>query len=88
LRIKPLIRLHRVAVYAYGAFDDDTEPIYTIKLDDEDLVTLGQVTGPDSNTCVPLYAKSGLEMGDHTITLTLTNERPIDVRDLSFNGFM
>jgi hypothetical protein len=75
-------------VYAYGAFDDNTEPIYTIKLDHEDLVTLGEVTRPDSNACVPIYAKEDLEMGEHTFTLTLTNERPDDVNDLSFNGFM
>ncbi|PVF96164.1 hypothetical protein CPB86DRAFT_787319 [Serendipita vermifera] len=80
--------LFRVAVYAYGQFDDDVEPIYTLQVDDDDPVRLGEVSQNPDQMCDPLYAKLDLEMGEHTIKLTLTNERPDDVRDLAFNGFI
>jgi hypothetical protein len=77
-----------VAVYAYGLFDDNVYPIYTVRVDDDVGAQLGYDAIPTSQRCAPLYSKTGLEMGNHTIVFTLTNESPSDVKDLSFQGFM
>ncbi|CAG7854164.1 SubName: Full=Uncharacterized protein {ECO:0000313/EMBL:CCA68917.1} [Serendipita indica DSM 11827] len=78
------LKFSGVAVFAYGLFDDDTNPIYTIQVDDESPVRLGDYT---STNC-ELFSKTGLRAGNHTIIFRLTGERPGDVKDLSFQGFI
>jgi hypothetical protein len=86
--LQRLINAYRVAVYAYGLWDDNTNPIYTITVDDDTPVELGSQTNPNPQSCDPLYSKSGLSLKSHEITLQMTSIRPDDVRDLSFQGFM
>jgi hypothetical protein len=75
-------------VYAYGLFDDSTNPIYTLQVDDADPVELGSAINPDPQSCDPIYSKTGLTADNHTITFRMTDARPSDVKDLSFQGFM
>jgi hypothetical protein len=83
-----LTNAYRVAVYAYGLWDDETNPIYTITVDDDTPVQLGTQTNPNPQSCDPLYSKTGLSLKNHEITLKMTSIRPTDVKDLSFQGFM
>ncbi|PVG00911.1 hypothetical protein CPB86DRAFT_153165 [Serendipita vermifera] len=77
-----------VAVYAYGLFDDSVNPIYTVSVDGDIGARLGETSRPAAERCEPLYSKTDLAMGNHTIVFTLTDERPNDVKDLSFQGFI
>ncbi|KAG8847399.1 hypothetical protein FRB91_011812 [Serendipita sp. 411] len=77
-----------VAVYAYGLFDDSTNPIYTLKVDEDIPTKLGTIAPTSDTRCDPLYSKAGMVWSKHRIILNLTNERPSDVGDLSFQGFI
>ena len=78
----------RVAVYLYGLFDDSTNPIYTITIDDGAPVEQGRGTNADPQNCAPIYSKTGLTAANHTVVFKMTSVRPGDVKDLSFQGFM
>jgi len=77
-----------VAVYAYGLFDDSTNPIYTIQVDNAPATELGRGINANPQSCDPIYSKTGLQAGNHTIVFQMTDIRPDDVKDLSFQGFM
>ncbi|KAG8765476.1 hypothetical protein FRC15_006959 [Serendipita sp. 397] len=77
-----------VAVYAYGMFDDSTNPIYTLQVDEDTPTSLGTVAPTYANRCDPLYSKTEMVYSKHRVIFNLTKERPSDVKDLSFQGFI
>ncbi|KAG8816332.1 hypothetical protein FRC19_000437 [Serendipita sp. 401] len=82
------LRFSGVAIYAYGLFDDASIPILEVQIDDEPATPLSTYAPADTARCDPIFSKTGLAYGNHTIVLKLTNQRPDDVKDLSFQGFM
>ncbi|KAG8753154.1 hypothetical protein FRC14_006366 [Serendipita sp. 396] len=77
-----------VAVYVYGLFDDSRNPIYTLGVDEDTPTRLGNIAPTSDARCDPLYSKAGMVWSKHRIIFNLTDERPDDVRDLSFQGFI
>ncbi|KAG8789225.1 hypothetical protein FRC19_007486 [Serendipita sp. 401] len=77
-----------VAVYAYGLFDDSTNPIYTLKVDEDTPTSLGTIAPTYANRCDPLYSKTEMVYSKHRVIFNLTDERPYDVGNLSFQGFI
>ncbi|KAG8755089.1 hypothetical protein FRC14_004378 [Serendipita sp. 396] len=82
------LRFSGIAIYAYGLFDDASIPILEVQIDDEPATPLSTYAPADTARCDPIFSKTGLTYGNHTIVLKLTNQRPDDVKDLSFQGFM
>ncbi|KAG8812902.1 hypothetical protein FRC17_001760, partial [Serendipita sp. 399] len=82
------LRFTGVAVYAYGLYDDAQLPQLEVQIDDGTPTKLSLNAPADDVRCDPIYSKTGLSYGNHTIVLRVTNARPDDVKDLSFQGFM
>ncbi|KIM31989.1 hypothetical protein M408DRAFT_327366 [Serendipita vermifera MAFF 305830] len=77
-----------VAVYIYGVFDDASNPIYTITIDNGTAVEQGRGINADPRSCKPIFSKTGLTADNHTIVFSMTDTRPGDVKDLSLEGFI
>ncbi|KAG8753234.1 hypothetical protein FRC14_006304 [Serendipita sp. 396] len=77
-----------VAVYAYGLFDDLTNPIYMLRVDEDTPTRLGTIAPTSDIRCDPLYSKTQMVWSKHRVIFNLTNERPKDVKDLAFQGFI
>ncbi|KAG8808398.1 hypothetical protein FRC19_005921 [Serendipita sp. 401] len=77
-----------VAVYAYGLFDDLTNPIYTLRVDEDTPTRLGTIAPTSDIRCDPLYSKTQMVWSKHRVIFNLTNERPKDVKDFAFQGFI
>ncbi|KAG8796675.1 hypothetical protein FRC19_007489 [Serendipita sp. 401] len=77
-----------VDLYTFVVFDGPTNPIYTIQIDEEPPVRLGDDPIPSSKKCDPVFSKMGMTYSKHRAILTLTKERPYDVTDLRFQGFV
>ncbi|PVG01071.1 hypothetical protein CPB86DRAFT_138047 [Serendipita vermifera] len=75
------------AVYAYGHFDR-WQSIYVVNLDSDAPVRLGEQERTAEQLCDPLYSKSGLEAGEHTIKILLTNEGTFQSQEVVFHGFI
>ncbi|KAG8753233.1 hypothetical protein FRC14_006302 [Serendipita sp. 396] len=77
-----------VSVFVYGFFNDSTNPIYTIKVDEDVPIRPGAASPSNSQRCEPLFSKTRMAYSKHRVIFNLTNERPSDVKDLSFQGII
>ncbi|CAG8602898.1 5205_t:CDS:2, partial [Acaulospora colombiana] len=75
------------AVYAYGHFDH-WQSIYIVNLDSDPPVRLGEQERTAEQLCDPLYSKSGLSPGEHTIKILLTDEGVVQSQEVVFHGFI
>ncbi|KAG8835808.1 hypothetical protein FRC20_007175 [Serendipita sp. 405] len=75
------------AIYAYSTFENNAPPIYTMQVDDGPTVNSGTTPGP-ATLCDPIYAKTGLDDGEHTFKLVVTGDSPINIINMVFLGFI
>ncbi|KAG8778467.1 hypothetical protein FRC20_001097 [Serendipita sp. 405] len=67
---------------------DDTNPIYTVRVDEDEPVRLGDVAPRFLQRCDPLFSKTNMVYAKHRVIFNVTNERPNDVRDVVFQGMI
>ncbi|KAG9019973.1 hypothetical protein FS842_007702 [Serendipita sp. 407] len=77
-----------VSIYLYSLFMDDTNPIYTVRVDEDEPVRLGDVAPRFLQRCDPLFSKTNMVYAKHRVIFNVTNERPNDVRDVVFQGMI
>ncbi|KAG8850025.1 hypothetical protein FRB91_009414 [Serendipita sp. 411] len=67
---------------------DDTNPIYTVRVDEDEPVRLGDVAPRFLQRCDPMFSKTNMVYAKHRVIFNVTNERPNDVRDVVFQGMI
>ncbi|KAG8768961.1 hypothetical protein FRC19_009608 [Serendipita sp. 401] len=81
------LKFKGTAIYAYSTFENNAPPIYTMQVDDGPTVNSGTTPGP-TTLCDPIYAKTGLDDGEHTFKLVVTGDSPINIINMVFLGFI
>ncbi|KAG8830218.1 hypothetical protein FRC17_005176, partial [Serendipita sp. 399] len=77
-----------ITLYFEGLFALEPNPIYTVRVDEDEPVRLGEVAPRFLQRCEPMFAKTDLVYAKHRVIVNITDERKDQMRFMIVQGMI